>query len=200
MDMFIDNGRINGTKYEYMPSGNLISRVTFKDGIRDGISHWYFENGVQKEISRWLNGKQFGDAFFYSSDGIIEMYNSFDYEGIARFVVKYDSNGEYSGHHGVILGQALSSTSLDSLSIGSVVEINVSVATPPGTLVDVWMASKEERNPCSRVFLNVLENQVTYRFRPTCIGKDSLQLFAEMRGLTSSTIVRDSLTTSFVVR
>jgi len=50
----------NGVSISYFPSGKVAEELTWKNGIRDGTWRQYYENGVIKMSSGFLNGKRTG--------------------------------------------------------------------------------------------------------------------------------------------
>jgi len=53
-------GKKNGLSISYYPNGKIAEELNWKDDIRNGIWHQYFENGILKMSIEFLNGKQNG--------------------------------------------------------------------------------------------------------------------------------------------
>jgi len=82
------------TKKTYYPDGKIKTAVTYKDGKKNGSSHFYYPDGATLKYSRnYVYGKLHGLQQEYSPDAILiseESYNHGRLDGRSR---RYDKNG-----------------------------------------------------------------------------------------------------------
>lgn len=95
-------------------NNTVLSKTTFKEGVRNGISTEYYRNGKVKLLASYVNGEITGEAEYfdslgfinYSQDyfygipvggqvlyslGLVNRYNYFNFEGELIFTLNYDS-------------------------------------------------------------------------------------------------------------
>ena len=65
------NGKLEGIRKVYFPSGKIAEEGIYKDGKREGIYKVYFENGVVSEESNFKNNEYEGEAIFRDANGNI---------------------------------------------------------------------------------------------------------------------------------
>ena len=81
------NGIIDGIVELYYPNGKLAKMATFKDGEKNGIQKEYYENGVLKEERFYKNDKLEGISKIYYPSGKVQIEASFKdnkLDGISR--------------------------------------------------------------------------------------------------------------------
>ncbi len=83
----------NGIIKTYYPNGTVESRVSFIEGVLEGSSFWYFENGNKKTEKVYLDGKLDGIIKEYYASGLLKKETHFAngiLDGIEKF---YYDNG-----------------------------------------------------------------------------------------------------------
>ena len=65
------NGKLEGIKTIYFPSGKVAELTNYKKGIREGAYKKIAENGVILEESVYLNGELNGTSTFKGPDGLV---------------------------------------------------------------------------------------------------------------------------------
>ena len=63
------NGKLEGVRKVYFPSGAIAEEGTYKEGKREGVYKVYFENGVVSEESNFQNDGYEGQAIFRDVKG-----------------------------------------------------------------------------------------------------------------------------------
>jgi len=70
--IFNKNGLLDGESREYYEEGNIKSISPFKNNIPDGIFISYYQNGNIKEKHTYKNGNEEGEGLFYYENGQLE--------------------------------------------------------------------------------------------------------------------------------
>jgi hypothetical protein len=83
----VAGGKRNGEWSSYFPNGTIRSRATFVDGVREGPTKVYHENGLLYYSGQYHRDKQVGEWLF------------FDAQGAQVKVVRYDSLGTLLEQH-----------------------------------------------------------------------------------------------------
>ena len=84
------NGIIDGIVELYYPNGKLAKIATFKDGETNGIEKTYYENGQIKMEVLHKNGKKDGMGKLYSTKGILVGEFPFKNDMLDGLVKKYN--------------------------------------------------------------------------------------------------------------
>ncbi|MCX2678393.1 hypothetical protein OOZ15_00430 [Galbibacter sp. EGI 63066] len=67
------NGKKHGEQIGYVQSGDkkeyITSKITYKDGQRNGASYYYDNSGKLSGVDNYKDGKQHGEAIDYNEDG-----------------------------------------------------------------------------------------------------------------------------------
>ena len=91
--IFNKNGLLDGESREYYEEGNIKSISPFKNNIPDGVFISYYQNGNIKEKHTYKNGNEEGEGLFYYQNGNIGQ-NSFLLNGkLVTEVFEYYPNG-----------------------------------------------------------------------------------------------------------
>ena len=61
-----------GTVVQFFPNQNIKSKNIYINGVKDGISYLYYENGVVKSTETYILGKRIGKYIYYRKDGTIK--------------------------------------------------------------------------------------------------------------------------------
>ena len=91
--IFNKNGLLDGESREYYEEGDIKSIFPFKNNIPDGVFISYYQNGNIKEKHTYKNGNEEGEGLFYYQNGNIGQ-NSFLLNGkLVTEVFEYYPNG-----------------------------------------------------------------------------------------------------------
>ncbi|WP_336012119.1 toxin-antitoxin system YwqK family antitoxin [Fusobacterium polymorphum] len=91
--IFNKNGLLDGESREYYEEGDIKSISPFKNNIPDGVFISYYQNGNIKEKHTYKNGNEEGEGLFYYQNGNIGQ-NSFLLNGkLVTEVFEYYPNG-----------------------------------------------------------------------------------------------------------
>jgi len=174
--------------------------------LPDGKSYRYHENGKLKAETFWIRDKQYGDGYFYYSNGKLELYNCLESLGENIYVIKYDSLSNKIKEEGIIFSPnfVLLYTS-DSSQVPIVkntikknkeVDVKFTVAQPPQTKTTIRMGELNKRN---MVELPIEVYTATYTQTYPKSGKYTLVTIGEIKDQNGNLIKRDSITTVIVV-
>ena len=75
------DGRRQGVWTSYLPSGRVQSRNVFENGVLDGITTVFHENGVLYYSGNQRKGKPFGEWKFYDNKGLLAKTVVYDTTG-----------------------------------------------------------------------------------------------------------------------
>jgi len=70
--VFNKNGLLDGESREYYEEGNIKSVSPFKNNVADGIFISYYQNGNIKDKQNYKNGNEEGEGLFYYENGQLE--------------------------------------------------------------------------------------------------------------------------------
>ena len=70
--IFNKNGLLDGESREYYEEGDIKSVSLFKNNVADGIFISYYQNGNMKEKHAYKNGNEEGEGIFYYENGKLE--------------------------------------------------------------------------------------------------------------------------------
>ena len=70
--IFSKNGLLDGESRQYYEEGNIKSISPFKNNIADGVFISYYQNGNIKEKHTYKNGNEEGEGIFYYENGKLE--------------------------------------------------------------------------------------------------------------------------------
>lgn len=135
----------NGFYRSYYRSSLIKVKGNYRKGLKDGIWYKYDTLGKIMTKQNWLQGKQFGEQFFYGKDGGIEEYYFTNLEGKAVYHAKFKDRK-------IIQSQGapfyLAYTS-DTIKCNDRYELLIFFGIPPGTNYN--MSVKEYLIPERRI-------------------------------------------------
>jgi antitoxin component YwqK of YwqJK toxin-antitoxin module len=65
------NGKLNGTRTVYYPSGKIVDETFYKNGIKEGVYKKYSESGIVMESSFFKNGEYDGEAIYKDPNDLV---------------------------------------------------------------------------------------------------------------------------------
>jgi antitoxin component YwqK of YwqJK toxin-antitoxin module len=65
------NGKLDGTKTVYYPSGKIVEEVVYKNGLKEGPYKKYSETGIIMEKSFFKNGEYDGEAIYKDPNDLV---------------------------------------------------------------------------------------------------------------------------------
>jgi antitoxin component YwqK of YwqJK toxin-antitoxin module len=202
------NGLQDGWWLQYSQAGVLQSKIMFVKGIKNGPAYFYYENGNLEHKEYWRYGKIFGGSYWYYRNGHLENYTSFDFEGNKRYKVEFDSTGEKTRDEGDIIGQISSNSVydrekkvLDSVFVGKSFYGEVSIATPPNTIIKVFMCETEYSKMIDCNEMQIRDDLVTFQKVFSQKGNHILSFVGEMRDSSTLRLLkRDSAILNIIDR
>jgi len=108
------NNKKNGLSISYYPNGKIAEELNWKDNVRNGIWHQYYENGALKTSSEFLNGKRNGTFILYYPDSKIEWKGSYKNDIREGQWVHYDPLGKINSTIEYKNGVASNAAELDA--------------------------------------------------------------------------------------
>ena len=87
------NGKLEGIRKVYYPSGKIAEEVYYKNGKIDGFYKKYAENGVLLEESNYKKGQFEGLAIFRNSDNVVTAQGNF-VNGKKEGMWEFNDNGK----------------------------------------------------------------------------------------------------------
>ena len=91
---FFKNGKPDGVYETYNErKGYLYDRITYKEGVQEGMSEYFYDNGNLRSRTYWKNGRRDGSLELFYEDGTlnyIRHYKNGNYDGLA---VEYNHDG-----------------------------------------------------------------------------------------------------------
>ena len=87
------NGKLNGLRKVFYPSGKIAEEAYYKNGIKVGSYKKYAENGIVLEESLYKNGEFDGLAIFRSPDNVIVAKGMF-IKGKKEGIWEFNTNGK----------------------------------------------------------------------------------------------------------
>lgn len=202
------NGINDGWWLHFYETGNLQAKLMFVKGIQHGPAFFYYENGNLEHKEFWRQGQIFGGSYWYFQNGLLENYTSFDFEGNKRYKVEFDSTGKKIRDEGDIIGQIATNSVYDSVKkVSDSIYVSkpfygdVSVATPPNTIVKVFMGSLNANKMTDSIEMQIRDYMVSFKKVYTQKGRHSLIFIGEMRdSSTYNLLKRDSVILNIIVR
>ena len=123
------DGKIVGDEVAYYESGVVQYRIPHTDGLQSGIATWYFENGDTSTLIPYYLDHPVGECYYYFPSGELKAYVVMDFDGIQRYQIEYNKDGQEIDHLGKgIVG--LSHNGNDHF-IGDTLKALFLLATPP---------------------------------------------------------------------
>ncbi|WP_348800300.1 toxin-antitoxin system YwqK family antitoxin [Flavobacterium adhaerens] len=65
------NGKLDGTRTVYYPSGKIVDEVVYKNGLKEGVYKKYSESGIVLENSFFKNGEYDGEAVYKDPNDLV---------------------------------------------------------------------------------------------------------------------------------
>lgn len=90
---FYKDGKLEGTKKVYYPSGKISQETSFKNGLKDGFDKRYAENGTIIEESNYKNNEFDGPAVFRSPSNVVVAKGLFS-KGKKIGIWEFNTNGK----------------------------------------------------------------------------------------------------------
>lgn len=89
--VYNQEGQPDGTMKDWFPSGSLKSTMEFKNGVAEGLTTYFHENGTKRAEETYINGKLEGTSKVWDKDGKITQeitYKNHKYDGILTYYNK----------------------------------------------------------------------------------------------------------------
>ena len=151
-------GQVDGTRVTYFPDGKTVySKLSFRDGIRHGLSVKYYDNGKVFEMATFENGEKHGPQRKYYKTG--ELLAVYDYEhGHALPGLK-----EYT-REGTLIDEypEVRFREIDHLATRSRIDLEISCTWKKGKM-KYYILQKED-DKTSRVYLITENGSTTMQF------------------------------------
>jgi len=108
------HGNKEGWTYVYYPNNRVHYKKFYHLNAQDGPEIAYYPNGRVNYTGTIRYGNRFGSLYWFSNDGILDSYSTYDFTGTPFYTVNYD----HSGNIQQIINQPVSSKtfSIDTLS------------------------------------------------------------------------------------
>jgi len=65
------NGKLDGTRTVYYPSGKIVDEIIYKNGLKEGVYKKYSESGIVMESSFFKNGEYDGEAIYKDPNDLV---------------------------------------------------------------------------------------------------------------------------------
>lgn len=72
------NGELHGLKKVFYPDGKMSEEINYQNGIQNGYSYQYAENGVKLREEFYVNGAQHGKAVYRDGSGKVVSEGEYD--------------------------------------------------------------------------------------------------------------------------
>lgn len=79
---------------EYYKSGQLKSKIRIKDGVKDGESEYFSENGIINARYNYENGKKNGSYEIYHENGKVSKKGFYKNDKLEGEVMQFVNNGD----------------------------------------------------------------------------------------------------------
>jgi len=87
------NGKLNGLRSVFYPSGKIAEEINYKNGIKEGSYKNYAENGIVFEESIYKNGEYDGLAIFRSPQNVVVAKGMYA-KGVKVGIWEFNTNGK----------------------------------------------------------------------------------------------------------
>jgi len=87
------NGKLNGLRSVFYPSGKIAEEMNYKNGIKEGSYKNYAENGIVFEESNYKNGEYDGLAIYRSPQNIVVAKGMYA-KGMKVGIWEFNTNGK----------------------------------------------------------------------------------------------------------
>ncbi len=87
------NGKLNGLRSVFYPSGKIAEEINYKNGIKEGSYKNYAENGIVFEESMYKNGEYDGLAIYRSPQNIVVAKGMYA-KGVKVGIWEFNTNGK----------------------------------------------------------------------------------------------------------
>ena len=91
--IFFNEQKFNGTAVKYYSNGTLALAEVYKNGIRNGFSYSWYENGSPKSEFYFLNDKKHGICITWYQNGQMQMLANHSYGKINGEFKAWDEEG-----------------------------------------------------------------------------------------------------------
>ncbi len=89
----LDGKKFTGVAQEFHPDGKTLSKLyEYKDGVFDGTTREYYENGQASSSTQWQKGKRHGANLYWDEDGNAIKRQRYEHD-VAVETVEMDENG-----------------------------------------------------------------------------------------------------------
>lgn len=193
-------GKRDGIYISYFRNGKVQSKCNLKNDLPDGMTYWFYENGNKKSESYWIQGKQFGNAKFYFSDGNLDTYNFYDFQENVRYIKKYSEDGKVIKDEGSIIGQLLLEQDSFTVKMNKEIGVKICVSEPPDTKTTVFIGETNKQMKITNLKeYPINEYTVKYNRSFSEPGQYVLVTIGELEDLKTKRVKRDSLYTTINV-
>jgi len=151
-------GQVHGTRLTYFPDGKTVySKLTFRNGIKDGLSVKYYDNGKVFEMATFENGEKHGPQRKYYKTG--ELLAVYDYEhGHALPGLKeYTPDGTLIKEYPEVYFREI-----DHLAARSRIDLEISCTWKKGKMK--YFVLQKEGGQTNRVYLITENGSTTMQF------------------------------------
>ena len=87
------NGKLNGLRSVFYPSGKIAEEINYKNGIKEGSYKNYAENGIVFEESIYKNGEYDGLAIYRSPQNVVVAKGMYA-KGVKVGIWEFNTNGK----------------------------------------------------------------------------------------------------------
>ena len=151
-------GRVHGIRVTYFPDGKTVySKLTFKHGIKEGPSLWYYENGQVFEQATFEDGEKHGPQRKYHKNG--ELLAEYAYENGHPLpgLKEYQKDGTLvSGYPEVRFRE------IDHLASRNRIDLEISCTQNRGKMK--YFVIQQENGESNRVYLITENGSTTMQF------------------------------------
>jgi len=151
-------GQVDGTRVTYFPDGKTVySKLSFRDGIKHGLSVKYYNNGQVFEMATFENGEKHGpQRKFYKTGELLAEYD-YGYGHALPGLKEYTQGGalikEYPEVH---------FREIDHLAARSRIDLEISCTWKKGKMK--YFVLQKEGGQTSRVYLITENGSTTMQF------------------------------------
>lgn len=132
----------NGIRTEYYITGELKSKVSYKDGKKQGFGTWYYKNGMTKVKSHFAGDKHIKESYFYYQNGKLKSYIFFNYESEPIYKLVFDEEENLISEEGKPFTVVFEKNS--TVTTDEYFPFYFDFATPPNSMLSFMISDKKE--------------------------------------------------------
>jgi antitoxin component YwqK of YwqJK toxin-antitoxin module len=133
-------GHEEGVQIGYYENGRKEVESYFLSGLQDGKTCWYYESGKIRIENFWKSGIQIREEKYYYPNGKIKQYRVYDNESILRFMIKYDSLGNFINKEGRLIVATIYKS---PIKVGRDMTADFIIAYPPNSAVNAYITETD---------------------------------------------------------